>query len=151
MAYRVFILCSHPTSTPELFLIQLFHFSDSGGPTPSGFTLGIPIAGCMMTRLKASLMAIAGLLVANLADAREASHTDDWFARQEQFIKRIEARDRRATRSICEDLCKESKRSVYAEPEELLESGAVAEATYERARTPYQMQFGTDAVPDESE
>lgn len=109
------------------------------------------IAGGMMARMKSLLLAIAGLLVANLAGAREADRPGDWLARQEKFNKRIEARDRRATRSICADLCKEPKRPVYAEPEEMLESNDVAEATYERARTPYEMQFDTDGVQDESE
>ncbi|EIM27742.1 hypothetical protein MicloDRAFT_00043160 [Microvirga lotononidis] len=104
-----------------------------------------------MMRLKSLFLALAGLMVANLAYAREPDQNGDWLAQQEKFNKRIEARDRRATRSICANLCKEPKRPVYAEPEEGLEPDTVAEATYQRARTPYQMQLEMDGLQDEGQ
>ncbi len=110
----------------------------------------IPV-GSMTMRLKLLFLATASLLVANLAGAREADHNGNWLAQQEKFNKRIEASDRRATRSICADLCKEPKRPAYEGPEDSLEPNAVAEATYERARTPYQMQFEIDGIQEESE
>ncbi|MBA1158558.1 hypothetical protein [Microvirga mediterraneensis] len=132
-------------------MIQLFHFNHSDDATSSDTMPGRVIVGGMMMRLKSILLAIASLLVANLACAREPDHQGNWLAQQEKFNKRIEASNRRATRSICENFCKEQKRPVYAEPEEALEPDTVAEATYERTRTPYQMQFETNDMQVERE
>jgi hypothetical protein len=105
------------------------------------------IVGKMM-RLKSLSLAIAGLFLANLAGAQEPDRLTSWVEQQEKFNKRIEASNRRATRSVCEDLCKEPRRSAYVEPEDLLEQEATSATTYERARTPYEMQLDSEGLQD---
>jgi hypothetical protein len=102
----------------------------------------------MMMRLKSLSLAMAGLFVANLAGAQEPDRLTHWVEQQEKFNKRIEASNRRATRSVCEDLCKEPRRSAYVEPEDLLEQEATSATTYERARTPYEMQLDSEGLQD---
>jgi hypothetical protein len=105
----------------------------------------------MMMRLKSLSLAIAGIFVVNLAGAQEPDRLVSWVEQQEKFNKRIEASNRRATRSICEELCKEPRRSAYVEPGDLLEQEATSANTYERARTPYEMQLESDALQDVDE
>jgi hypothetical protein len=101
-----------------------------------------------MMRLKSLSLAIAGFFVANLAGAHEPDRLTSWVEQQEKFNKRIEASNRRATRSVCEDLCKEPRRSAYVEPEDLLAPEAISATTYERARTPYEMQLDSEGLQD---
>jgi hypothetical protein len=101
-----------------------------------------------MMRLKSLSLAIAGLFVANLAGAQESDRLTSWVEQQEKFNKRIEASNRRATWSVCEDLCKEPRRSAYVEPDDLLEQEATSATTYERARTPYEMQLDSEGLQD---
>ncbi|WP_162820361.1 hypothetical protein [Microvirga calopogonii] len=105
----------------------------------------------MMMRLKPLFLAITGLIIASHAGAQTPDRNSDWFVKQEKFNKRIEASNRRATRSVCEDLCKEPRRSVYAEPEDWHEPDTVAEATYEPTPTPYQTQIESDGIQGQSE
>ena len=105
----------------------------------------------MMMRLKSLPLAMAGLLLATVAGAQAPEGRNAWFERQEKFNKRIEASNRRATRSICADLCKEQRRPAHVEPDELLEPEFTAATAYERARTPYEMQFDSEGLQPESE
>lgn len=59
-----------------------------------------------------------------------------WLEQQEKFDKRIDARNKRATRSICEDLCKEAKRPAHAEADDPLAPLPGEEARYEGAPMP---------------
>jgi len=98
-------------------------------------------------RLKSLFLAIPCLCLATLAGAQESGHLTNWFERQEKFNKRIEDSNKRATWSICENLCKEPRRSAYVEPEGMSEE-VVAATTYERARTPYEIQLESEGLGD---
>lgn len=99
-------------------------------------------------RLKSLFLAIPSLFLATLAGAQEPSHLINWVERQEKFNKHIEARNRRATWSICENLCKEPRRSAYVEPGDMSEQEVDPATTYERARTPYEIQLENEGLQD---
>lgn len=99
-------------------------------------------------RLISLLLVIPSLFLATHAGAQEPSHLTNWVERQEKFNKRIEARNRRATWSICENLCKEPRRSASVEPEDMFEQEVDPDATYERARTPYEIQLENEGQQD---
>ena len=99
-----------------------------------------------MMRLKSLPLAMAGLLLANVAGAQAPEGQAGWRERQEKFNKRIEASNRRATRSICADLCKERRRPERVEPDELSEPEITSATAYERARTPYEMQLESEGL-----
>jgi hypothetical protein len=105
----------------------------------------------MTMRLKSLPLAMAGLLLASAAGAQAPDGRDAWVERQEKFNKRIEASNRRATRSICADLCKEQRRPEHVEPDAPLEPEFTAATAYERVRTPYEMQFESEGPEAESE
>jgi len=97
---------------------------------------------------------MAGLLLANVAGAQAPQSHDKWREQQEKFNKRIESSNRRATRSICADLCREQRRPTSPEFDEMFEPSSTAATSYERARTPYEIQLDemqrmSEVVPGE--
>ncbi|WP_201831317.1 hypothetical protein [Microvirga zambiensis] len=105
----------------------------------------------MMMRLKSLPLAMAALFLANVANAQVPQSHDKWLEQQQKFNKRIEASNRRATRSICADLCKEQRRPTNVEIDELFEPASTSATRYERARTPYEMQLESEGLQDEGE
>jgi hypothetical protein len=59
-----------------------------------------------------------------------------WLEQQEKFGKRIDARNKRATRSICDDFCKETRRPNRAEPDDPLAPLPGEDTGYEGAPMP---------------
>ncbi len=105
----------------------------------------------MAMRVKSLFLAMAGLFVANLAGAQEPDGRSGWVERQQKFNRRIESSNRRATRSICADLCRETRRPADAELGELVEPVSTGATAYERARTPYEMQMESEGLVAASE